>query len=125
MTPAVLRRCRLFLRFEHSSQFRRERKNSAFTVLGRARVESHLAGLHVHLPPFQRQDLAGRAPARDMGKFHDRPHVDRQMVLEALKLLGLEEPFPHVVLFQQRDIGPDRELPPTQPGRADRFSRVD
>jgi hypothetical protein len=69
-----------------------EREDPPVIVLGRAGIESYLAGLHVHLPPLQRQDLARRAPTDDVRERHDGLQVDRQMVLHADELLRLESP---------------------------------
>src|SRR5712691_12147415 len=84
---------------EDPSQFPRERKRAGLPVLRRARVEPDLASLHVDVSPFEREDLARRAPARDERKGGDPAHIARQMVLHALILLAFEKPLPDVGLF--------------------------
>jgi hypothetical protein len=83
----------LLLIFEHAAQFAGERKGPGFVVLCGARIEPHLAGTHIDLPPFQRQDLARRPPTRDVRERRNARHVHGQMALHRLTLLPSKNPF--------------------------------
>ena len=53
--PSFLQPVALSLtRLQQRAEIRREREDAAVPVLGRVRVEPHLASRHVHLPPLQR-----------------------------------------------------------------------
>jgi hypothetical protein len=86
-------------------------KTRPLTVLRRAGIEPHLSGLHVHLPPFQGEDLARRPQAGDVRELIDSSHVGGQLLRDAPELLRLEEALPHVVLLQERDVRPHHQLP--------------
>ena len=85
--------------------------NTRPVVLRCPRIEPHLAHGEVHLPQLERQDLAPRPPPSRVGERRHTAERERQVRLDTLELLPLEESRPDVVLLQHRDVGLREELP--------------
>jgi len=88
-----------------------EHERAALAVLRRPWLEAHDSGRQVDLMSLQRQDLATRAPASQIGERHDGLQRGRQVTTDRFELLMFEEAPTDVVLAEERDVQPLEKLP--------------
>src|SRR3989442_5474954 len=90
---------------------RREVHEAPLVVLRRTRVQAQRPGRKVELAPFEREDLALRAPAVGVGDRRGRLEIRRQVAAHRLVLLALEEAGPRRRLLELSDHRQAEELP--------------
>jgi len=68
------------------------------------RLETHFAGLHIHLRPLERQNFARRPPACDAGERRYALHMPRKSCFHALELFRFEKASANIAFLEERDV---------------------